>query len=155
GKRPRTQIARQWTQKMVAAIRKRDHSHLITIGLLPNSVGDSAESSGFDPKTIAQELSFISVHIYPEKGQIAQSIATLSGFAVGKPIIIEETFPMNCDAAELGQFIEQSRAYACGWLGFYWGQTPQQLAGSSQATDQLMSSWLELFQKMRPTIGAN
>src|SRR5262249_50294885 len=112
-------------------------------------------ASGFDPKTLAPELSFMSVHLYPQKGAIAQSVATLAGFSVGKPIVVEETFPMNCDAQELGQFIEQSRAYASGWFGFYWGQTPQQLAGSTQPNDQLMASWLDLFQKMRPIVGAN
>jgi len=152
GKRPRTQIALKWTHEMVSAIRKRDHSHLITIGLLPNSVGDSPEASGFDPKTIAPELDFVSVHVYPQKGRVADSMATLSRFAVGKPVVVEETYPMNCDAVELGQFIEQSRAYACGWLGFYWGQTPQQLQASSQPTDALMLSWLELFQKMKSQV---
>ena len=62
------------------------------------------------------------------------------------------SFPTNCDAAELGQFIEQSRSYASGWLGFYWGQTPQQLRSSTQPADVLMLNWLDLFQKMRPMV---
>jgi hypothetical protein len=150
--RPRTQIARQWLDLMAAAIRKHDRAHLITVGLLPNSVGQSDQASGFDPATIGPALDFISVHIYPQKGKIEESLATLRGFAVGKPVVIEEMFPLNCDAAELGQFIEQSKQYASGWLGFYWGQTPEQLRESSEPSAVLMRSWLELFQKLRVQI---
>jgi hypothetical protein len=152
--RPRTQIAKQWAHQISAAIRKRDRSHLVTVGLLPNSVGTTDQASGFDPTTIAVELDFISVHIYPTKEKVAESIETLRGFCVGKPVVIEEMFPLNCSADELGQFVEQSRSCASGWLGFYWGQTPEQLKTSKRPGDALMLSWLELFTKLRTKIAA-
>ena len=46
------------------------------------------------------------------------------------------------------------RSCASGWLGFYWGQTPQQLKASKQPGDALMLSWLDLFTKMRTKIAA-
>src|SRR5439155_4174472 len=124
--RPRSQIAREWLEQMSAAIQRHDALHMITVGLLPNSVGQSDQSSGFDPATIAPALDFISVHIYPQKGKIDESINTLRIFCVGKPVVIEEMFPLSFATAVLGQFIEQSKPYASGWLGFYWGQTPEQ-----------------------------
>ena len=67
------------------------------------------------------------------------------------PISLEK--PMGDEEeSELGQFIEQSKPYASGWLGFYWGQTPEQLRESSEPGAVLMRSWLELFQKMRAAI---
>jgi len=72
---------------------------------------------------------------------------TLAGFAIGKPVVIEETFFLKCSAAELDEFIEGSRQYASGWIGFYWGKTPEQLRSSKSIGDALMLGWLELFQR--------
>jgi hypothetical protein len=152
GGRIRTQLARLWVHQLASAIRKHDSQHLITVGLLPNSVGESDQSSGFDPATLAPEIDFVSVHLYPAKDKIGESIGNLAGFNVGKPVLIEEIFPLNCSTEELGQFIEQSRPYAAGWLGFYWGRTPEQLRKSAFPADVLMLSWLDLFQKLRPTM---
>ena len=33
-------------------------------------------------------------HIYPERGKVKEALETLKGFAVGKPVVIEETFPL-------------------------------------------------------------
>ena len=123
--RKRSDIARQWIKQLVAAIRKHDKRHLITVGLVPWSLDRPGLTSGFVPEKIADELDFIAMHIYPEKGKVAEAIITLRGFAaVGKPVVIEEIFPLKCDAKELGQFIDQSKKYATGWIGFYWGKTP-------------------------------
>jgi hypothetical protein len=55
---------------------------------------------------------------------VDEALKTLAGFAVGKPALIEETFPPLCSPEELEQFIEGSRKHAAGWLGFYWGKLP-------------------------------
>jgi len=49
--------------------------------------------------------------------------------------------------AELGRFIEESGRYACGWIGFYWGKTPEECRASGQIADALTSGWLEFFQE--------
>ncbi len=64
--------------------------------------------------------------------------------------MIEEIFPLKCDLEELATFIERSRSIANGWIGFYWGQAPEELKGSREPRDQLMLGWLELFQAMNP-----
>ena len=89
----------------------------------------------------------IAVHIYPEKGKVAEAIETVKGFAaIGKPVVIEEMFTLKCGAEELGQFIDDSRPYAAGWIGFYWGRTPDEYRPPQTIGEALTLSWLELFQ---------
>ena len=73
------------------------------------------------PEKIHEPLDFLCVHIYPERGKVDEAIATLKGFNVGKPVGIEETFPLKCTAKEHAEFLERSKPHAAGWLGFYWG----------------------------------
>jgi hypothetical protein len=145
--RPRPTIARQWVKHLVAAIRKHDQRHLITVGLVDWSLDRPGLTSGFVPDKIADHLDFISVHIYPEKGKVEQALKTLEGFAVGKPVVIEETFPLNCSMQEFGQFIDGSKRHASGWIGFYWGKPPEELRRSKTITDAMMLGWLEFFEK--------
>jgi len=79
-------------------------------------------TSGFVPKEIVGDLDFISVHLYPEAGKVPAALETLSGFAVGKPVVIEEMFPLFCSFPEFEQFLDGSRKTASGWIGFYLGQ---------------------------------
>ncbi len=148
--RPRPEIARRWVARLADAIRKHDPKHLITVGLLPNSLEGSAGASGFVPRTIAPHLDFICVHLYPKAGQIEEELTLLQGFQAGKPVVIEETFLLHCSSADLRQFLERSREHAAGWIGFYWGQTPAELARSTGMGEAFMAAWLKLFQEMKP-----
>ena len=151
--RPRPAIARQWCHKLVAAIRKHDQRHLVTVGLVPWSLDRPGLTSGFVPKEIAPELDFVAVHLYPETGKLGEAIETLKGFAVGKPVVVEEMFPLKCTADELDAFIDQSRTVASGWIGFYWGKTPEQYRQSGTIQDAVVLGWLELFQRRtRPAV---
>ncbi len=151
--RPRHEIARRWIGQLVAAIRRHDRRHLITVGLVPWSLDRPGLTSGFVPKKIAGELDFIAVHIYPEKDKPDEAIKTLKGFAIGKPVIIEEIFPLKCSSKELGAFIDDSKKVATGWIGFYWGKTPEEYRPPKTIGDVITLSWLELFQEKGKTIG--
>lgn len=152
--RPRPTIARQWIQRLTTAIRKHDQQHLITVGLVSWSIDRPGLTSGFVPKEIISELDFLSVHLYPEKSAIEQATKTLRGFCLGKPVVIEEMFPLKCSVSELERFVDESRAVAAGWLGFYWGKTPDECRRSGELADALMVGWLELFQKGAKTSGS-
>lgn len=147
-KRPRHEIARQWTKQLVAAIRKHDKRHLITVGLVDWSLDRPGLTSGFVPNKIADDLDFLCVHLYPEKNKVDEALKTLEAFAaVGKPVVIEETFPLKCSMQEFGQFIEGSKKHASGWIGFYWGKPPEELRKGKTIGDAVMLAWLEFFEK--------
>lgn len=152
--RRRHEIARQWTSQLVAAIRKHDRRHLVTVGLVPWSLDRPGLTSGFIPEKIAGDLDFIAMHIYPETGKSDEAVETLKGFAaVGKPVVVEEIFPLRCSASELSSFIDESKKHATGWVGFYWGQTPDDYRKGGTMRDTTVLKWLELFQEKGKTIG--
>jgi hypothetical protein len=123
------------------------------VGLVDWSLDRPGLTSGFVPARVAGDLDFVSVHLYPKAGQVDGALKTLAGFAVGKPVLIEETFPLACSPQELGEFIEGSRKHAAGWLGFYWGKPPEELRRSKAISDALTLGWLELFQRKAKALG--
>lgn len=147
--RERPEIARQWISQLVKAVRGVDRRHLITVGLVPWSLDKPGLTSGFVPAKIAGELDFVAVHLYPDKEKVAEALETLAGFNVGKPVIVEEMFPLGCSAAELGRFIDESRAKqtAAGWIGFYWGKEPGEYRKGGTFSETITLAWLELFQQ--------
>lgn len=148
--RERPAIARAWTRRLTSAIRAVDSRHLITVGLVDWSLEQPGPTSGFVPERIAPEIDFISVHLYPEQAKMDEAIVKLRGFVVGKPVVIEETFPLKCSRDEFAGFIDRSRNVASGWIGFYWGRTPDECRASKELADALMLSWLEFFQDQAP-----
>jgi len=145
--RPRPEIARQWIKQLVAAIREHDKRRLITVGLVDWSLDHSGLTSGFVPTKVTDDLDFVAVHLYPKSGKLKEAMETLEGFAIGKPIVIEETFPLTCSPKELEEFIEASGKHAAGWIGFYWGKSPDELRKSSTFVDAITLAWLEMFER--------
>ncbi|MGH7200642.1 MAG: cellulase family glycosylhydrolase, partial [Planctomycetaceae bacterium] len=136
--RDRSEVGRQWVEHLVSAIRRHDRTHMVTVGLMLWSPA---------PATIAEELDFISFHVYPESGKLDEAMKQLQRFDVGKPLLIEETFPLKCSPQELETFIEQSDETAEGWIGFYWGKTPDEYRPPKDLAEAVTLGWLELFQK--------
>lgn len=151
--RPRPDIARQWVRHLTSGIREKDKRHLMTVGLVDWSLARPGLTSGFVPPKIADDLDFISVHLYPKAGKVKNVLETLAGFSVGKPVVVEETFPLACSPKELEEFIEGSKRHAAGWIGFYWGKTPEELRRSKTISDALTLGWLELFERKAKEIG--
>ena len=87
------------------------------------------------------------------QSQYDEALKTLAGFAVGKPVLIEETFPLACSPKELEEFIYGSKKHAAGWIGFYWGKPPEELRRSKEIGDALTLGWLELFEKRAKALG--
>jgi hypothetical protein len=148
--RPRHEIAREWIEHLTAAVRKVDERHLVTVGLVDWSLDRPGLTSGFVPAKVSDKLDFLCVHIYPEKGKVDEAMATLEGFAeAGKPVVIEEMFPLKIGPAELDAFFDESKKHAVGWISFYWGQTLEELKSKEAKTfgETLQRQWLELFRK--------
>ncbi|MFO0870338.1 MAG: cellulase family glycosylhydrolase [Pirellulales bacterium] len=164
--RARPAIAREWIARLSRSIRQVDAHHLITVGLVDWSLDRPGLTSGFVPQQIADQLDFLCVHLYPRTGRLTEDLETLAGFAaVGKPVVIEETFPLQCSADEFREFLRASRRQATGWIGFYWGQTVEELTARQRELQQppagadrfreavgvsLQLQWLTTFRRDRP-----
>lgn len=150
GNRSGDEIFGEWTKLMVSAIRKHDKNHLITMGMLPFPGAY---------KAAAEQLDFVSPHLYPKAGKVNEEIALLKNFNWDKPIVIGETFPLACGAEELRDFLLKSRPHAQGWIGHWPDQSLAELAElekTRKATIQnaIWFSWVKLFKELGPQMTA-
>ncbi len=150
GGRTRQEVAKAWVEAMVAAIRRHDKDHLITVGVIPWAYTFPGAKPLFYSTEVGERLDFVSVHFYPERGRIDEALAALAVYDVGKPLVIEEIFPLKCGIDEFDVFIQRSRDVADGWIGFYWGKTrAEYLEEGPDIRGAMMVRWLEYF-KSRP-----
>jgi hypothetical protein len=152
--RKREDIATAWIETMTRAIREKDPTRLITVGLLPWVKG-WGHLDGFLPEKIAPKLDFMSVHIYPDTKKLDEADEALRRVAVGKPVVIEEIFALNCSTAELETFLRSSRTTATGWIGHYDGAPLEELNALEQEkkitiAQAIYRDWLKLFVKLKP-----
>jgi len=146
GTRTADQIFDQWAARMTAAIRKHDPHRPITLGMLPFPGAY---------KGVSSRLDFVSPHLYPKTGKVEDELKLLKQFDWGKPIVIEETFPLSCGVDDERQFLLQSRGIAAGWIGHWPDQPPatlEQLQKTGKATlqDGIWLSWVNLFKQLGP-----
>lgn len=152
GRRP-AQVAAAWINQLTASLRRQDRRHLITVGAIPWAMTwPTAKPVIYSPEA-GRNLDFVSLHSYPRKGEVKKALKALAVYDVGKPVVIEELFPLNCSVAELDQFIDGSKPLAVGWLGFYWGKTiPEYKRENHSPADTLAQEWLEYFVRKTPDI---
>ncbi|TWU55915.1 cellulase family glycosylhydrolase [Rubripirellula reticaptiva] len=148
--RTRQEIAKAWVNQMVDAIREHDDQHLVTVGVIPWVFAFGGGKPLFYSPEVSERLDFASVHFYPQKDKVDEAITALKAYDIGKPLIVEEMFPLKCSAAELADFIDRSAKFTDGWISFYWGETSEQLKQKSDATiaHAITAAWLEKFQAM-------
>lgn len=148
--RTRQELARQWVTKLTSAIREIDGQHLITVGVIPWAhVFPGAKPLFYSPE-VGSSLDFVSVHFYPKEGEVGAALRALQAYEVGKPLVIEEIFPLSCSIEELGDFIEDSRKIADGWVSFYWGETIQENEQKDDFAGALTAAWLRFFRDHAP-----
>jgi hypothetical protein len=149
GGRKAPDIERAWLRRMTQAIRRQDGRHLITVGMIWLDFADP-DSMPVTPSDIAPEVDFIAVHMYPAAGKVDFALASLARYRKGKPVIVEETFPLHCTPAEYADFLRRSRGVASGWLAHFWSLTPEDLKGRTDAASILMLDSLNTFQSLAP-----
>ena len=142
--RTQKEIAKAWVDQMVVAIRKHDPEHMITVGAIPWALTWPTAKPLFYSPEVSRNLDFVSVHFYPKNGEVEKALKALAVYDIGKPMVIEEMFPLSCSVAELNEFIEGSRKLATGWIGFYWGKTIDEYKKTpGDIGDSLTLGWLE------------
>lgn len=148
--RKQEEVARKWIETLVVAIRKHDPSRLITVGEIPWALSFPGAKPFFHSKEVGAGLDFVSVHFYPKKGEVDKALQALAVYELGKPLVIEEMFALECGVEELDQFIEGSRPIADGWIGFYWGKTIEEYAVEKvDIAGAITKSWLEYFRNKK------
>lgn len=151
--RTRQEVARLWVEKMVAAIRRHDERHMITVGVIPWALTFPGAKPLFYADAVARHLDFVSVHFYPKRGEVDDALRALRVYEIGKPLLVEETFPLKCDIEELVEFIERSRNYVDGWVSFYWGRSAEEYEARNQSlADSIVAGWLRRFAVMSAAI---
>jgi len=146
GERNGEDIFREWTKRMVASIRKHDQTHLVTMGMLPFPGAY---------QVAAEQLDFVSPHLYPKTGKVDDELKLLQKFDWGKPIVIGETFPLSCGAEDERDFLLKSREFAHGWIGHWPDESPARLAelkqsGKATIQNAIWLSWVDLFKDIGP-----
>ena len=105
-------------------------------------------TSGFVPEKIADDLDFLCVHLYPEKGKVDEALEDARGLRGRQAGGDRGDVP----AEVLGRGVRdsssrRSKKHAAGWIGFYWGKPPEELSRSKTIADALTLGWLEFFRK--------
>ncbi|MEZ5326864.1 MAG: cellulase family glycosylhydrolase, partial [Verrucomicrobiales bacterium] len=142
-------IAKAWIDTLVSAIRQYDTDTLTTVGVIPwATVFPGAKPLFHDPDA-SKALDFVSVHFYPKAGEIDKALTALKVYDTGKPVVIEEMFPLACSTDDLLDFVDRS-ANDCGtdgWISFYWGKTAAELRADPNGgiSAAIKAEWLERF----------
>jgi hypothetical protein len=142
------EIAAAWVKELVTAIRKHDQRHLVTVGDIPWSLPFPGAKPIFYSPEAAKHLDFLSVHFYPNKGEVDRALSALAVYDLGKPIVIEETYPLSCSIRELNEFIDKSTHRVDGWISHYFGRTIKEHADANPS-EKDVATFLEYWRKKR------
>jgi hypothetical protein len=142
------EIAKAWVEKLAGAIRAVDRRHMVTVGVIPWSQVFKGAKPLFYAPEVCGPLDFVSVHFYPKDVDVEESLAALRVYEVGKPLVIEEIFPLGASIEKTGEFIDRSRPFVDGYISFYWGKTIEENEQKGDIVGKLMSQWLTRFRAM-------
>ncbi|MEZ6060805.1 MAG: cellulase family glycosylhydrolase [Planctomycetaceae bacterium] len=148
--RSREEVAEKWVNLMVDAIRRHDERHMVTVGVIPWVFVFGGGKPLFHSPSVGRRLDFVAVHFYPKSGEIEKALTALKAYETGKPVLIEEMFPLKCSIDELAEFIDQSSTHVDGWISFYWGATASELTSKPNASlgEAITAKWLEKFAEL-------
>jgi hypothetical protein len=150
GGRTRIEVARDWVKKLAGAIREVDARHMITVGVIPWAQLFKGAKPLFYAPEVCGQLDFASVHFYPKQGALADTLEALAVYEVGKPLVIEEIFPLAAGIEETAAFIEGSRKHVDGWVSFYWGATIEENEAKKDLAGAVTAQWLRYWREHSP-----
>ena len=144
------EIARAWVERLTTAIRSVDDRAMITVGVIPWAQVFKGAKPLFYAPEVCGSLDFASIHLYPKAGKLDDDLAALKVYEVGKPLVIEEIFPLSASFEETETFIERSKAHVDGWISFYWGKTIEDSKKAGDLKSAIVADWLRRFRSLSP-----
>lgn len=148
------EIAEAWIKTLVDAIRRRDRETPVTVGVIPwAQVWPGAKPLFYSPR-VARHLDFTSIHFYPAAGKLEKDLAALAVYDIGKPLVVEEIFPLSCSLVDLDRFIDGSADRVDGWISHYFGITPAEYRAGTQPNGAIIAEFLDYWQKKGKAIEA-
>ncbi len=149
--RARQELAHAWVRTLVRAIRQHDRDALVCVGEIPWTMVFPGAAPVFFTEATSNLLDFAAIHVYPKTRELERATRAIKVYgALGRPVVIEEIFPLACTPAELETWMLSVRDQVAGFIGFYWGQTLQEYAAEPSIPHALARGWLELFQRWSP-----
>lgn len=147
GDRTQAEIAEAWVAQLTAAIRRHDAETPITVGAIPWAhVWPNAKPVFYAPDALAH-LDFVSIHMYPKSGEIDQAVAATKVYDLGKPLVVEEVFAMNCSLDELDEYIAKSTPPVDGYIAHYFGYTIAEHNQGAEPAGPLVAKFLEYWRE--------
>ena len=144
------EVAAAWVRKLTGAIRSVDRRHLITVGVIPWAQVFKGAKPLFHSPEVGGPLDFVAVHFYPKGDNVEESLAALRVYEVGKPLVVEEIFPLHASIETTEQFMKRSASHVDGWVSFYWGRSIEENEKKGDFVGALMGKWLRHFRELRP-----
>ncbi len=144
------EIARAWVERLTTAIRSVDDRTMITVGVIPWAQVFKGAKPLFYAPEVCGPLDFASIHLYPKAGKLDDDLAAMKVYDVGKPLVIEEIFPLSASFDETVTFIHRSRDHADGWISFYWGKTIDESKKAGDLKNAIVGDWLRRFRSISP-----
>jgi hypothetical protein len=145
-------IAEAWVKMQVGAIRKHDKETLTTVGVIPWAfVWANAKPLFYSPQ-VARHLDFVSIHVYPKGDNLDKEIAAVAVYDIGKPIVVEEFFPMNCSLKDLDKFMDAASPRVDGWVSHYFGYTTAEHRDGAKPAGALVAEFFEYWSKKKDEV---
>ena len=153
--RDQKEVARAWVDTLVDAIRDVDDSHLITVGVIPWAFTFPGARPLFDAEHVGPRLDFTSVHVYPEADAIDEALTALRVYDLGRPLVVEEMFPIPCGIEQLEEFVDGSQDIVDGYFGHYFGWDLDDYSREPKTIKNgIASGFLRFFRRYRTKLVA-
>jgi hypothetical protein len=144
------EVARAWIETLAAAIRSVDDRPMITVGVIPWAQVFKGAKPLFHAPEVGKALDFVSIHFYPKAGKLDDDLAALKAYEVGKPLVVEEFFPLSASFQETEAFMDRAKPLVDGWISFYWGKSIEEYEKSGEMKDAIIAGWLKRFRSLSP-----
>ena len=147
------EIAEAWVKMQVGAIRRHDKETLTTVGAIPWAfVWANAKPLFYSPQ-VARHFDFVSIHVYPKvKDDLDKELAVLAVYDIGKPLVVEEFFPLNCSLKDLDKFMDAASPRVDGWISHYFGHTTEEHRAGAGPAGPLVAGFLEFWLKKKDEV---